>query len=72
MASTLNKPLRLESFLAVVRPSLKSESIFIRLHNGNGCCVHVDPSDTLKNVFSSIQVKKLGIPSTFRVFFFSK
>ena len=57
MASILNKPLRLENFLAVVRPSLKSESIFIRLHNGNGCCVQVDPSDTLKDVFSSIHVK---------------
>ena len=57
MAFTLNKPLTLENLLAVVRPSLKSESIFIRLHNGNGCCVQVNPSDTLKDVFSSIQVK---------------
>ena len=42
-------------------PSNREIEIYLRLNNGNGCCVLVDPSHQLKDLFAIHIIKQLGI-----------
>ena len=67
--SQLNKPLRLENYIRSIQTTSSNWNVYVRLHNGNGCCLEVEPSDKLCDVIQRKEMKELGLPLPFKAIF---
>jgi hypothetical protein len=45
----------------------KKVSFYLRLHNGNGCNLHLPSSYTLQRALSILVDQKLSLPTTYRL-----
>ena len=72
MTSLLKKPLNLEHLIQVIQPKTSSQDLYVRLHNGNGCCIKVDPSDKIGHVLNVKVSKEFELPQAYKALFLTK